>query len=157
MNGTFRYSDWCQHLEAVGKVLHTQPELVKDALCETPVHCFQQDMDESGSAEVVESWLSLCLEYCRHLVPVGETEEAILFLQLAYARLQMLATPGSQSVSATRWAMKKLDGVVVMIIETCQHLPEEKCLHETTQTIEQHVAFMNANHHLNLSDREFIR
>ncbi|WP_434361706.1 hypothetical protein NF212_24865 [Parasalinivibrio latis] len=157
MDDAFKYSDWCQHLEAVKRGLHGHPGLVRRALCETPIECFQQNVDENGGEEIAESWLSLCLDYCRYLLSVGETEEALQFLQLAYARLQLLATPGAQSVAVVHWAMHKLDGVIVMIIESCQQLPEQQCVTETSLAIEQHIAFMNANHHLNLNSRQFVR
>ncbi|SMY33764.1 hypothetical protein PMAL9190_01223 [Photobacterium malacitanum] len=116
------------------------------ALFTTPEH---NNIGDHQQEEALAYWLDGCQKICQfyhHQQP----QLAFTYIQLPYAKLQALVCDPQQSATTKRWGLKKLDTVIVTLLEFCQSQPQPQWQQQSQDLIDLHVTFMAAQQHLNL-------
>lgn len=106
-------------------------------------------------SEALAYWIDSCQRLCCYYQdiaePAAKPEKAFGYLQFAYAKLQEMACNPELDPGMKRWSLKRLDRMIVAMAEFCQRQEDTKWQQESTQLIELHVAFMQAQNNQNLS------
>ena len=109
----------------------------------------QNKQDNHKYEEGLAYWLDGCQkisQFHRQQQP----ELAFTYLQLPYAKLQALICDPQQSATTKRWSLKKLDSIIVKLLEFCQCQQPQHWQQQSRDLIDLHVIFMAAQQHLNL-------
>ncbi|MBY3787839.1 hypothetical protein [Photobacterium carnosum] len=104
--------------------------------------------------EALAYWLDGCQkisQFHRQQQP----ELAFTYIQLPYAKLQALICDPQQGATTKRWGLKKLDSIIIKLLEFCQyqqpqHWQSQHWQQQRRDLIDLHVIFMAAQQHLNL-------
>ncbi|PSU74752.1 hypothetical protein [Photobacterium phosphoreum] len=103
--------------------------------------------------EALAYWLDGCQKIC-HFHSKQQPQLAFTYIQLPYAKLQALVCDPQQNATTKRWGLKKLDTIIVTLLEFCQNQQQYSQLQSWQQQsrdlIDLHVIFMAAQQHLNL-------
>lgn len=127
---------------------HDFSELVT-LIQQTPSSMMNELDNETGS-EALAYWLDACFRLTKYYQHQGYNEQAFGYIQLSYAKLQAVVCDASYSAELKRWSLKKLDRIIVAMVEFCQHQTDPQWQQESVQLINLHVAFMESQQHLNL-------
>lgn len=126
---------------------------------------------QQNNEEAMAYWLDSCHKisqfHCQQ-----QPQLAFAYLQLPYAKLQALVCDPQQSATTKRWGLKKLDNIMITLLEFCQCQPPHSQPQQYSQAqqpqqhsqaqqpqywqqqgrdlIDLHVQFMAAQQHLNL-------
>ncbi|MGD6735535.1 hypothetical protein ACP5PY_03780 [Photobacterium leiognathi subsp. mandapamensis] len=109
------------------------------------------ELDTETGSEALAYWLDACFRLTKYYQHQGYNEQAFGYIQLSYAKLQAIVCEQSYSAELKRWSLKKLDRIIVAMVEFCQHQSDRQWQQESIQLINLHVAFMESQQHLNLS------
>ena len=108
-----------------------------------------ENIDQPNIGEGFAYWLDACHKLCHHYQD-EDPELAFSYLQLAYAKMQRMVCLTTLSLELKRWSLKRLDAMIVAILEFCQKQSELYWQHQSTQLINLHVVFMESQQHINL-------
>ncbi|MEC6908014.1 hypothetical protein VXS04_10070 [Photobacterium piscicola] len=109
----------------------------------------QNKQDNHKYEEALAYWLDGCKkisQFHRQQQP----DLAFTYLKLPYAKLQALICDPQQSATTKRWGLKKLDSIIVTLLEFCQCQQPLHWQQQSRDLIDLHVIFMAAQQHLNL-------
>ncbi|CEO40911.1 hypothetical protein C0Z01_16225 [Photobacterium kishitanii] len=99
--------------------------------------------------EALAYWLDGCQKICQYHRQ-QQPQLAFTYIQLPYAKLQALVCDPQQSAAIKRWGLKKLDSIIVTLLEFCQGQQQQHWQQQSNDLIDLHVIFMAAQQHLNL-------
>ncbi|MBV7296886.1 hypothetical protein [Enterovibrio paralichthyis] len=116
---------------------------------QAPASLFEPPIDHTSS-DAIAYFVDGCIRLQRHYEFEGKSTDAYSYLQFCYAKLQALASRTDIETEVRRWSLKKLDQLIVSMMEFCQHQNDAGWLSESKQLIELHVAFMVGQNNLNL-------
>ncbi|WEM45854.1 hypothetical protein PTW35_22555 (plasmid) [Photobacterium sp. DA100] len=107
--------------------------------------------------EAIAYWLTLCQRLSQIYQDTGRYDLTFHYMQFSYSKIQAITTAPQQDEAIRRWGVKKLELMVIGMVEFCrqQALPIWLC--ESQQLVELHVHFMKQLHHQNLSLGPVIR
>ncbi|MCG7588445.1 hypothetical protein [Photobacterium sp. OFAV2-7] len=125
-------------------------DILVNAVSHAPEEVFGLIESELHS-EALAYWLDACTRLSYYYQDRQEIDKAFSYLQFAYAKLQDMACRPELDSDMKRWCLKKLDRMIVAIVEFCQRQCETKWQQESTQLIELHVMFMEGQNNLNLA------
>ncbi|EAS42811.1 hypothetical protein C9J48_11430 [Photobacterium profundum] len=108
------------------------------------------NVDSDMNSEALAYWFDACQRLSLYYQDQGEPEKAFSYLQFAYAKLQGMLCHPSHSDDIKRWSLKKIDRIIVVMVEFCQVQQEKKWQQESIQLINLHVTFMEGQNNLNL-------
>lgn len=133
-NWLVQVNDWHQ------KRKHDQVQQLEQILLATPKALWSSPTHPS-SQQVLPLWLDACLRlYLHYREP--EPLRAYSFIQLAYGRLQQLASQSCGDLKIRNWAIQRTQHLVVLSLEFCQQQTKDQWRLESAQLIESHVQFM---------------
>lgn len=117
----------------------------------TPISLFTvaDPNTHSQNEEALAYWLDGCDKISR-FYRQQQPELAFTYIQLPYAKLQALICDPQQSATTKRWSLKKLDHIIVTLLEFCQYQQLQHWQQQSDDLIDLHVIFMAAQQHLNL-------
>ncbi|MDD1791684.1 hypothetical protein LRP50_00890 [Enterovibrio sp. ZSDZ42] len=118
-------------------------------IANTPSFLFSPPIDDRQS-DAIAYFVDGCDKLQRHYESEGQVEEAYNHMQFCYAKLQALATHADAEKDVKRWSLKKLDTLIVSMMEFCQQQHDNSWLKESELLVELHVAFMQGQNGLNL-------
>lgn len=118
-------------------------------IADTPAKIFEPPIDLMTS-DAIAYFVDGCTRLQRHYEAQGQISEAYSYLQFCYAKLQALGARADIEPEVKRWSLKKLDQLIIAMMEFCQHQHDDAWLDESKQLIELHVAFMVGQNNLNL-------
>ncbi|OAN11415.1 hypothetical protein A3K86_20950 [Photobacterium jeanii] len=124
-----------------------------DALNHAPDIIFS-DVSCEAHNEALAYWLDACQRLSFYYQDLPDSEKAFNYMQFGYAKLQSMVCDQQIAPDLKRWCLKKLDRMIVAMMEFCQQQPDSKWQQESTQLIDLHVAFMESQNNLNLSYSE---
>ncbi|MBC7001541.1 hypothetical protein BIZ37_03135 [Photobacterium sp. BZF1] len=101
--------------------------------------------------EAIAYWLELCQQLVNFYQNNGDYELAFRYKQFCYSKLQALAIAPQQDAAIKRWCIKKLEIMVINMLEFCQQQSTVVWQNESQQLIDAHVHFMQSMNHQNLS------
>jgi len=133
-NWLVQVNDWHQ------KRKHDQVQKLEQLLLATPKAVWSSPT-HSLSQQALPLWLDACL---RLYLQYRETAplRAYSFIQLAYGRLQQLASRSGATLEMRNWAIQRTQHLVVLSLEFCQQQTQDQWRQESQQLIESHVRFM---------------
>ncbi|MBY5948327.1 hypothetical protein [Photobacterium rosenbergii] len=126
--------------------IHPAIQLLNDA----PQVMFGPVITESQN-EAIAYWLELCQQLVNFYQNNGDYELAFRYKQFCYSKLQALAIAPQQDEAIKRWCIKKLEIMVINMLEYCQQRSTLDWQNESQQLINDHVHFMQSMNHQNLS------
>ncbi|MCG7497930.1 transcriptional regulator [Vibrio sp. Of7-15] len=127
-----------QDMDTLSPLIHSPPEAVWGP----------ELSDEQSKA--IACWLDGCLRLYKHYHQDIQSDKAYGYLQLAYSKLQFVATQPHVDKDIKQWAIKRLDHLIVLLLEFCNQQQSASWQAESQNQIELHVAFMNSLHNINL-------
>lgn len=98
-----------------------------------------------AQSKAIACWLDGCLRINRHYVHADEAKKAYSYLNFAYAKLQSVSCHPLSEIDLKSWALKRLEHLIVLILEQCSQQGWQQELH---QQIESHVQFMAKHNEL---------
>ncbi|PSW16038.1 hypothetical protein C9J01_03250 [Photobacterium rosenbergii] len=101
--------------------------------------------------EDIAYWLELCQQLVNFYQNNGDYELAFRYKQFCYSKLQALAIAPQQDEAIKRWCIKKLEIMIINMLEYCQQQPTVVWQNESQQLIDAHVHYMQSMNHQNLS------
>lgn len=101
--------------------------------------------------EALAYWLDACQRLSFYYQDLPNIEKAFSYMQFGYAKLQCMICDQALEPDLKRWCLKKLDRMIVAMMEFCQQQNSQQWLDESTQLINLHVTFMEGQNNLNLS------
>ncbi|MEZ8142528.1 hypothetical protein A1OO_08410 [Enterovibrio norvegicus FF-33] len=122
----------------------------------TPSVLFAPPISQTQS-DAIAYFVDGCEKLQRLHQSEGRIDEAYNYLQFCYAKLQSLASHADVEKEVKRWSLKKLDTIIVGMMEFCQQQQDNAWIKESEVLVELHVAFMQGQNGLNLyqSHRSF--
>ena len=101
--------------------------------------------------EAISYWLEICqrLEQFHHYS--GNEELAFRYMQFCYCKVQELAIAANQDEAIKRWSIKKLEIMIINMLDFCQQQTTLAWHDKRHQLINDHVLFMQSISHQNLS------
>lgn len=135
---------------------HRSIDSLAAIVSQTPAMIFDPPIDLKRS-DAIAYFVDGCCKLQRHYQSQGNTEEAFSYLQFCYAKLQALACRPEIEPDIRRWALKKLDILIVAMMEFCQQQNDVVWQRESEQLVELHVSFMQGQSDLNLYQRHAPR
>lgn len=94
-------------------------------------------------SKAIACWLDGCLRVYQHN-HYEKPDKAYQYLQLAYSRLQNVASNPLSELELKDWCMKRLQHLAVLTLEFCNQQEQTYWQAESDQLIESHVHFMAA-------------
>ncbi|MFD2177512.1 hypothetical protein [Veronia pacifica] len=131
-----------QNINEMGRLL----ELV----VEVPERIFTPHICQAKS-ESLGYWLDACIRTNHHLASMGKTDEAYSYIQFAYGKMQAMASNTEHEIDVRRWCMQRMDKLMIVLVEFCQHQQQPVWRQESSTLIDAHVTFMTAQNHMNMS------
>ena len=125
------------------------PSLVH-AVNHTPEAVFGPIYTEQHS-EALAYWFAACQQLHRRYQQQGDSERAYSYQQFAYSKLQALVSDPQQDPAMTRWCLKKLDRMIISMMEFCQQQSTDRWQQEGAALVELHVIYMQGQQHMNLA------
>lgn len=119
------------------------------AVSHVPTTIFSQ-IDTDVHSEALAYWFNACHRLSQRYLHCNDAELAYNYMQFAYSKLQELSSLPQQDPAMKRWCYKKLDRMIVSMMEFCQQQHGERWAQEGNDLIELHVMFMQGQQHLNL-------
>ncbi|MCQ1056866.1 hypothetical protein LRP52_02120 [Photobacterium sp. ZSDE20] len=105
-----------------------------------------------NQSEAIAYWLDVCCQLSAFHQRSGNVDLAFQYQQFSYSKIQVLATVPNQDPAMRRWCIKKLECMVVDMLEFCQHQPHPPDWQKIRKhLIDTHVHFMQQLSHQNLS------
>lgn len=129
-----------QNMDTLSPLIHSPPEAVWG-----PELCDEQ-------SKAIACWLDGCLRLYKHYHQEAQSDKAYGYLQLAYSKLQFVATQPHVDHEIKQWAIKRLDHLIVLLLEFCNQQDAQNWQAESQHQIELHVAFMSSLQDINLAD-----
>ncbi|KXF81106.1 hypothetical protein [Enterovibrio coralii] len=123
---------------------------LESLVIEAPANLFAPCIDEDKSLGI-GYWLDACVRLHHHLNSVDDRDGAYAFLQFAYSKMQEMGSNISHDIEVKKWCLKRMDALIVTLLEFCQRQQSSYWERESTSLIEAHVSYMTAQNHLNLS------
>ncbi|KKD58214.1 hypothetical protein RN22_22335 [Grimontia sp. AD028] len=128
---------------------HRNVDTLAAVVSQTPAMIFDPPIDLTRS-DAIAYFVDGCTKLQRHHQFEGKAEEAFSYLQFCYAKLQALASRSDIEPDIKRWSLKKLDILIVAMMEFCQQQNDAAWQRESEQLVELHVTFMMGQNDLNL-------
>ncbi|MGR5064750.1 hypothetical protein [Photobacterium sp. DNB22_13_2] len=129
---------------------------VTQLLNEAPPTLFGEVVNPKRS-EAIAYWLDVCRRLSLFHQKSGNFDLAFQYQQFYYSKIQMLATVPDQDPATQRWCVKKLEHMIVNMLELCQQHPHPNRQKQSKQLIDSHIFFMQQLSHQNLSFGPSIR
>ena len=107
--------------------------------------------DSDTNSEALSYWFDACHRLSFYYQDKGNNELAFSYLQLAYAKLQGMVCHHTLNGDMMRWCLKKLDRMIISMMEFCQRQHDPKWQQESMQLIDLHIAFMAGQNNVNLA------
>lgn len=141
--------DWLEELK--NEALNANWDEAANArlLNETPTALFGLVVGPKHS-EAIAYWLDVCCQLSTFHQHAGNVDLAFQYQQFSYSKIQALATVPNQEAAIKRWCIKKLELMVVSMLEFCQQQPHLAWQNESKLLIDSHVYFMQQLSHQNL-------
>ncbi|WP_407333047.1 hypothetical protein [Enterovibrio sp. 27052020O] len=129
---------------------------LENLIANSPASLFAPPIDQAQS-DAIAYFVDGCIKLQRHYESEGRIDEAYNYLQFCYAKLQGMASHAEVEKEVKRWSLKKLDTLIVAMMEFCQQQQDSAWVKESELLVELHVAFMQGQNGLNLyqSHRSF--
>ncbi|PSW20096.1 hypothetical protein C9I98_08530 [Photobacterium sanctipauli] len=124
--------------------------ILVEAINNTPTGMFVS-VDSHLHSEAIAYWLDACLQLSNTYQHQGKIDLAFSYLQFAYSKVQEMATTQDQDPDMKRWCLKKLDTMIVGLMEFCQRQHEDKWHQQSIELVNFHVLFMEGQYHQNLA------
>ncbi|MEZ9232147.1 transcriptional regulator [Vibrio amylolyticus] len=124
---------------------HDQVELLEPLILNPPQQVWGPTINTVQS-KAIACWLDACLrvfESNRY----HACDKAFQYLQLAYSKLQHVASNPLAETELKDWALKRLQHLIVLLLEFCNQNTPGDWQAQSHQLIEAHVHFMAANDH----------
>ncbi|GHA35193.1 hypothetical protein ACFFLZ_07065 [Photobacterium aphoticum] len=154
---------WLEQLKADLRLLHTPSQRANQAdnqakgqsrlvyaVSHTPAAIFGPIHTEQHS-EALAYWFEACQQLHRLYHLQGDSDMAYSYQQFAYSKLQALASDPEQDTAMKRWCLKKLDRMVVSMMEFCQQQSSPQWEQEGAALVELHVLYMQGQQHMNMA------
>ncbi|KLV03411.1 hypothetical protein ABT56_20040 [Photobacterium aquae] len=109
------------------------------------------NIESEPHREAIAYWFDVCQRLSCYFRHSGEWDLSYNYLQFAYSKLQAIVSDPLQDPAIKRWGIKKLDRMIVNMLEFCQHQPDPHWQTESESLIELHVRFMQGQQHKNLA------
>lgn len=135
---------------------HRSIDSLAMVVSQTPAMIFYPPIDLMRS-DAIAYFVDGCFKLQRHYQFEGKTEDAFSYLQFCYAKLQALASRPDIEPDIRCWSLKKLDGLIVAMMEFCQQQNDVIWQRESEQLVELHIAFMQGQSDLNLYQHHVSR
>lgn len=129
---------------------HSDPSILINAVNHAPDAIFDT-VETHLHSEALVYWIDACQRLSIYYQNNGDIEKSYSYLQFCYAKLQEMACKPSLDVNMKRWCLKKLDRLIIRLMEFCQCQTDAKWQQESSMLIELHVSFMKGQNHLNLA------
>lgn len=130
--------------------LHPDYDILISGVNQAPRAIFES-IDTELHSEALAYWIDACRRLSFYYLDNGDLDKSYSYLQFSYARLQEMACKPTLSSEMKRWCLKRLDRMVLTMMEFCQRQPGKQWQQETTRLIELHVCFMEGQNNLNLA------
>ncbi|KAB1511604.1 hypothetical protein [Photobacterium damselae] len=114
-----------------------------------PTAIFKQ-INSSQDQEVFAYWLDSCFKLHHYYNQQQNCSLSLDYLQLAYSKLQAMVSLYHHSPDLKRWILKKLDQLIVCMLEYCQQSNHNSLYQQGTDLINHHVIFMKSLNNQNL-------
>ncbi|PSU36237.1 hypothetical protein [Photobacterium lutimaris] len=141
---------WLEELKSVALSASWDEAANARLLNEAPSSLFGRVVNPTQS-EAVAYWLDVCCRLSAYHQHAGNVDLAFRYQQFSYSKIQALASEPNQDTAIQRWCIKKLERMVVSMLEFCQQQPHPAWQNESKHLIESHVHFMQMLSHQNLS------
>lgn len=142
--------DWLEALKNADLSANWDDAANAKLLNEAPPALFGQIVCPSQN-EAIAYWLEVCCRLIAFHQHAGNVELAYQYQQFSYSKVQALTIVADQDTTIQRWCIKKLDRMVVTMLEFCQQQPHPTWQDESKLLIESHIHFMQQLSHQNLS------
>ncbi|MCK6264170.1 transcriptional regulator [Vibrio sp. ZSDE26] len=127
---------------------HDQVELLEPLIIAAPNQVWGPTITDMQS-KAIACWLDACLRVFEKN-RFDASDKAFQYLQLAYSKLQKVACNPMSEFELKDWSMKRIQHLVVLLLEFCNQHSQDKWLQQSQELIEAHIHFMAANDHDNL-------
>ncbi|MGF1723478.1 hypothetical protein [Photobacterium nomapromontoriensis] len=107
-------------------------------------------IDTELQSEAIAYWFDSCQRLSYYYQHLNDVELAYSYMHFAYSKLQELASLSPQNPAMKRWCYKKLDRMIVSMMEFCQQQHGQRWEQESNDLVELHVIFMQGQQHINL-------
>ncbi|MDA9557411.1 transcriptional regulator [Vibrio sp.] len=142
MNSTQQWLNKIENWSSLSK--HQQIDCLEELVLNTPTMAFYTQDNNDQPCAVLRLWLDACLRLFEHYKKDNETK-ALSLLHLAYAKMQFIACNSQCSLEHKRFAIAKLQPLIVIALEFCNQQIGHHWEEESHKLIEEHVQFMTAN------------
>ncbi|CAH0535734.1 hypothetical protein VST7929_03208 [Vibrio stylophorae] len=140
---------WLEAMKAWRGLDKQAIEQLADLVNQLPVDAFD-DFEYDSARESLAYWLEANLALMRQYQAYGQVERGFSYLQLAYSKLQGLLCQTDLDLDMRRWIIKKLDMLIVAVMEYCQRQPDQHWQKQSEQLLDLHVSFMKQHHPVTL-------
>ena len=141
---------WLKRVSKLNLDLHGDINPVIQLLNDAPQVMFGPIISESQN-EAVAYWLELCRRLEYFYQQVGDTVLAFRYKQFCYYKMQALAVAPEQDEAVKRWCIKKLELMIINMLELCHQQAQTSWQEESQRLVNDHVNFMQSINHQNLS------
>ncbi|AWK83991.1 hypothetical protein ACPV30_00200 [Photobacterium damselae] len=114
-----------------------------------PASIFKQ-IHSNQDQEAFAYWLDSCFKLHYYYNSKQNYSLSLDYLQLAYSKLQAMVSLYHHSPDLKRWILKKLDQLIVCMLEYCQQSNHNNLCQQSTDLINHHVIFMKSLNNQNL-------
>lgn len=141
---------WLEELKNLALSTHNDAAANAQLLNEAPPTLFGPVVSPN-QIEAIAYWLEVCCRLSAFHQHLGNNELAFQYQQFSYSKIQELTTVPGQDSAIQRWCIKKLEQMVVNMLEFCQQQPHPAWQNESIHLVDTHVHFMQQLSHQNLS------
>ncbi|WP_295899112.1 transcriptional regulator [uncultured Vibrio sp.] len=124
---------------------HDQVELLEPLILNTPKQVWGPTINTVQS-KAIACWLDACLRVFERN-RYSACDKAFQYLQLAYSKLQQVASNPLSETELKDWALKRIQHLIVLTLEFCNQQSSGEWQRQSNQLIEAHIHFMAANDH----------
>ncbi|PKF49462.1 hypothetical protein [Enterovibrio nigricans] len=142
--------NWLEDISAWYDNENLQYPVLAQLIKSPPAELFSSPVSPEKS-DSLAYFFDACFKLHRHEESQLNTDSAYSYLHFSYAKLQQLASHSSSEVDVRRWSIKKLDQVIVAMMEFCQKQGSDDWLKESEMLVELHISFMLGQSNLNVS------
>ncbi len=110
-----------------------------------------------NKSDAIAYFVDACVRIKQNFQQNNSIDESYNYQQFCYAKLQSMACACQTDIPLKRWCVKKLDALVISMLEFCQQQGDPIWLQESENIIKLHAVFMNSLNDFNLfvGDTEF--
>ncbi|MDD1780634.1 hypothetical protein LRP49_05400 [Enterovibrio sp. ZSDZ35] len=141
--------DWLSNIEAWYRDENRQYPALKKLITAPPGDLFLSPVSDEKS-DSLAYFFDGCLMLYRHEKQLQNIDNAYSYLHFSYAKLQQLASEPTSDLDVRRWSIKKLDHIIVAMMEFCQEQGTDAWRRESETLVELHITFMLAQSDMNI-------